>query len=343
MREWLSRRLNAIWYDGGAGRLLLKPLSVLYGYITNRRKARYRDGHAPSYKLPVPVIVVGNITAGGTGKTPVVIWLTNELTAAGLQPAVISRGYGSRPGTGVCRVSKETSAAQAGDEPVLIARRTTANVYVDTNRVEAAQAAIADGASVIIADDGLQHYRLQRDFEIAVVDAARGFGNGELMPAGPLRESVARLDEVNLTLWHDSGSTEKTHAAERLAFTLGGHTLSALDRDATMSLAAAAEYDWVAMAAIGHPARFFAELARYGLRCENVALPDHASADVYPIERYRGRKILVTEKDAVKLHGRSSDIWTLPVEVMMPEDQARAITTEILACCQKELESGSHE
>lgn len=285
-------------------------------------------------KLPVPVIVVGNITVGGTGKTPVVIWLVEALKRNGLQPAVVSRGYGSSAGSQARKVSVDDRAEEVGDEPLLISSRTSAPVYVHTDRVLAAQRAIAEGADVLVADDGLQHYRLARDVEIAIVDARRGFGNEHLLPRGPLREPITRLDKVDITFWHCPSLELDSGSPDRDRFTLAGGQIRALNGQGSMSLDEAKKHGWVAMAAIGHPERFFSMLNDLGVRCDAVALPDHAEAAAYPLLEYAGRKILVTEKDAVKLRGSEADIWLLPVDVVMPEGKASAAVEKILNLCQ---------
>ncbi|HNP65164.1 MAG TPA: tetraacyldisaccharide 4'-kinase, partial [Woeseiaceae bacterium] len=194
--QWIQK----VWYEGAWSGLVLLPLSWLYGLALLIRSALYRYGALRTFKAPAPVIVVGNITAGGTGKTPTVLWLVQELGARGFKPGIVSRGYGgSKSGTSM-RVDADSDPAVVGDEPVLLARRAQCPVAVDADRVRAATMLVDDGVNVIVADDGLQHRRLARDYEICVVDGSRGLGNRRLLPAGPLRESARRLDHVDRVL-----------------------------------------------------------------------------------------------------------------------------------------------
>ncbi len=179
---------------------LLWPLSLLFGYLSKRRRLQYQSGEKSSYKAEVPIVVVGNITAGGNGKTPVVVWLVEELKSLGFKPGVVSRGYGGKAEAYPLLVDKETPAQQCGDEPSLIARRTGVPVAVDPVRANAVKALSDFNLDVIITDDGLQHYALQRDIEIAVVDGKRRYGNQKLLPLGPLREGMERLRQVDFII-----------------------------------------------------------------------------------------------------------------------------------------------
>ncbi len=330
MRDIVTRYLNRVWYGGAQSGWWLQPLARLFEWQVNKRRARFRQDAEAVHKLPVPVIVVGNISVGGTGKTPVVIWLTSLLQDAGMSPAVVSRGYGGTQSTRPRLVEPDSLAQEVGDEPVLIAQKTRCPVWVDRDRVRASEAAVAAGADVVIADDGLQHYRLGRDLEIAVVDAERRFGNGRLLPAGPLREPLDRLHEVDLTLWHcqDLGAARDT---DKLVFTLRGDTLTSLrtGEQQAFPIANHAGPSWVAMAAIGHPQRFFTSLSERGLIFEPVALADHAKTADYPFARYPGQRFVVTEKDAVKLGSVDADIWVANVELCMPEKQKEMLESDL--------------
>src|SRR3954470_6647981 len=191
MRSGIERT----WY-GGAGSLWLAPLSFLYGALMGLRSVLYRLGLRHTVRVSVPVIVVGNLTVGGTGKTPLVAWLAQQLASCGMRVAIVSRGYGGRA-RGVNRVTVLWRASEGGDEPLLLARRSQATVFIGRDRVAAAKAAVADRADIVISDDGLQHLALKRDCEIVVIDGQRGFGNGCRLPRGPLRESPGRLRRVN--------------------------------------------------------------------------------------------------------------------------------------------------
>ena len=202
MHDWLQR----VWYGGERAPWWLRSLAALYGALSSVRRNAYARGWLRAHRGGCPLIVVGNITVGGTGKTPLVIWLAGELTALGLKVAVITRGYGSEAHAGVLCVNADSCACAVGDEALLIFRRAQLPVYVCRDRLAAARAAVAAGAQVVIADDGLQHLRLARDFEIALIDAARGLGNGALLPAGPLREPPARLGSVGAVVLTGAGA-----------------------------------------------------------------------------------------------------------------------------------------
>ena len=191
----LRSQIEAMWY-GGEGPLWLAPFSLLYGAVMAFRSLLYRIGLRHRVRMKVPVVVVGNLTVGGTGKTPLVAWLSMKLSAVGMRVAIVSRGYGGRA-RGVTRVTVHSRPSEVGDEPLLLARRAQATVFVGKDRVAAAKAAVADGADIVLCDDGLQHLALMRDCEIVVIDGQRGFGNGCLLPRGPLRELPRRLRRVN--------------------------------------------------------------------------------------------------------------------------------------------------
>ena len=307
------RAIERIWYDGSPVAWLLLPLAALFWVASGLRRAAYRAGVAATHRLPVPVIVVGNITVGGTGKTPLVVWLAAHLAARGWRPGVVSRGYGARVERPT-PVDSASDAALAGDEPVLIARRAGCPVVVDRDRVRGATWLCAQaGCDLVIADDGLQHYRLARDLEIAVVDGTRRFGNGLLLPAGPLREGRARLRSVDLVV------TNGTPAAGEHGMSLVPGPLYALASPGRReSLGAWRGRAVVAVAGIGNPERFFRTLEQAGLVVERRAFPDHhryRAADVAsPAD---GRPVLMTEKDAVKCRSFAAPAhWVLPVDAV---------------------------
>ena len=198
--EWLHR----VWYEGGNGYLLLLPLAGLYWLILRLRRLLYDCGVFRSYEVGAPVIVVGNITAGGTGKTPTTLWLSRALRERGFNPGIVSRGYGGSKSASPMRVDAASEPAAVGDEPVLLARRSGCPVAVDRDRVRAAEMLIEDGADIIVADDGLQHRRLRRDYEICVIDGTRWLGNRLIIPAGPLRETTRRAGKCR----SDSGQRQ---------------------------------------------------------------------------------------------------------------------------------------
>ncbi|MGH8481671.1 MAG: tetraacyldisaccharide 4'-kinase, partial [Nevskiaceae bacterium] len=203
MKTWLTRR----WYGTAKAPWFLRPLAALFGFVARLRRRR-QQAQAREQRLPVPVVVIGNIAVGGTGKTPFVIWLVERLREWGWRPGVVSRGYGGNAPRWPQQVKPDSEPAVVGDEPVLIARRAGCPVFVGPDRVLAAQRLLASGGvDIVVSDDGLQHYRLWRDLEIAVVDATRGLGNGRLLPAGPLREPASRLAEVALVVANGPGWT----------------------------------------------------------------------------------------------------------------------------------------
>ena len=311
--------LNDIWYGERSGIWLL-PLAWLYGAVVRLRRWAYRHGFLHRCKAAVPVIVVGNISVGGTGKTPLVIWLVERLVAAGHRPAVISRGYRSTAGRGPVAVTATATAAEVGDEPLMIARRTNVPVFVGSDRCGDAVAAVRAAATIIVTDDGLQHYRLRRDLELAVVDGEREFGNRRLLPAGPLREPLSRIDAVDMVLRQVSQPSDDN------AFWLRGDTLVAVHGNARQPLAALAGKPVVAVAGVGNPERFFDRLRAARLGVTPVVLDDHAPAAAYPLEDYVDATVIVTEKDAVKLgERRHKSLWYLPVEAELSKHATKRL------------------
>ncbi len=265
-------------------------------------------------RLPVPVIIVGNISVGGTGKTPVVIALTEALRAAGRTPGVISRGYGGSE-RGPALLPGDATPGRFGDEPVLIALRSRVPVAIGRDRPAVAQLLLAQHPEidVLVSDDGLQHYRLRRDVEIVVVDAQRRFGNGLLLPAGPLREPVSRLAEVDVVLVN--GST----APDESGLVLQADAVVAMDGTGSWPLADFAGETVHAVAGIGHPPRFFATLRAAGIEVIEHGFPDHHQFTPDDLEFGDSRKVLMTEKDAVKCRAFSRAGWfAVPVAATLP-------------------------
>lgn len=324
-------RLDDTWYGSSALGTLLQPLAILYGLVVRLRRQAYRRGWLASGHPGVPVIVVGNLTVGGAGKTPLVAWLATRLCAAGLHPGIVSRGYGGVPQRRPLRVVADGDPAITGDEPLLLARRTGLPVVVCVDRLQAARAAVAAGADVVIADDGLQHYALRRDVEIVVVDGQRRWGNGRLLPAGPLREPLSRLDDVDLVL--SNGGEPRAGEA---GFSLQLRDMVSLadgSRRALDSLAGQAVWS---VAGIGNPARFHAALAAFGIRPQAVPVADHGRVDLARLREEASWPILMTEKDAVKYpQWRDPDSWYLPAELRMV-GQSEAL---LMACIASRLEA----
>lgn len=279
----------------------LTPLAWVFAIIVSARRALYGARLLGSVKLPVPVIVVGNITAGGAGKTPLVIALAQALAARGFHPGVVSRGYG-RTSRDVTVVDATSAAGDVGDEPLLMSQRGL-HVAVGARRTEAARALLRahEECDVIIADDGLQHYALARDLEIAVIDGARGLGNRRLLPAGPLREKPARLSSVDVIVVNEpvDGVQTRFRASTFAMHTVAREFVNVTDASRTAALNAFAGQRVHAIAGIGHPARFFAMLRALGVEPVMHAFRDHHTftRDDLPDD---ASVILMTEKDAVK-------------------------------------------
>jgi len=310
----LASLLPRCWYSGCSLRFLLAPLAALFFLAVVLRRMAYRSGVLMTVILPVPVIVVGNITAGGTGKTPLTLKLVEWLREAGYRPGVVSRGYGGRD-AGVQAVVRDSDPAGCGDEPVLIAKRAGCPVWIGRQRAEAARQMLANHpeVDVVIADDGLQHYALGRDVEVAVVDGKRGFGNGWPLPAGPLREPRSRLDRVDAVVVN-GGVAEVLHMT---APVFAMQLVSAGLRGVRDPLRQARPDDLLgqrvqALAGIGNPERFFDQLRRLGLDAAPHVFPDHH--DYTPSDLPAGT-LVMTEKDAVKCAAFApDDAWYLMVD-----------------------------
>lgn len=329
-RSRMERLANAIWYGDSLLRFLLLPLSLLFAVAVAARRGLYRLGILRSYRAPLPVIVVGNISVGGTGKTPVTLWLVRQLSAAGMAPAIISRGYGGAGSNDVLRVSADSDPEIVGDEPLLLAIRSGVPVFVDRNRVRAAKAASDSGANVIISDDGLQHYALQRDAEVIVIDGQRGFGNGYMLPAGPLREPSSRLAAADCLMVQLSGADARARygnrATDKVAvsrFSLQGDTLRQVAGEAEKPVSEVAGKTVRAVAGIGNPQRFFDYLASKGIDAKGVALADHAAIEAQDICFDDELDVIMTEKDAVKCRTIASDRhWYLPVTLELLDNES---------------------
>lgn len=304
----MGAALQRAWVRRGPLAVLLWPLSLLFAAVSSLRRLLYRHQVLKSESAGIPVVVVGNVLAGGAGKTPVVIALVEHLKAQGLKPGVVSRGYGRR--TSGCReVTAASAAADVGDEPLLIATRCAVPVFVAARRIDAARAlrAAHPGVQVIVCDDGLQHHALKRDIEICVFDE-RGAGNGWLLPAGPLREPWPR--PVDLVL-RPAGAGFGGFDVSR---TLAEHAVRA---DGTRTtLAQLGQQPCNAVAGIARPEAFFAMLRERGVPLANAqALPDHYDFDSNPVSLYAGFSLICTEKDAVKLWRTRPDAWAVPLVV----------------------------
>lgn len=307
--------------------LLLAPLGWLWCRLARHRLLTYRKGFKHGERLPVPVIVVGNITAGGSGKTPLTLWLARMLHAAGWRPAVLSRGYGAKVKGKPRRVRVDSLASEVGDEPLLLKRRLgeAVEVIVHPERARAGRLAIELGADVLLLDDGLQHLKLARDIEIAVIDGVRGLGNGRCLPAGPLREPAERLREVDAVVVQGTPS-EAGQWGMRL---VPGAAVNLVD-GVTQPLTAFRGQPCDALAGIGHPERFFAMLRGLGLEIEGHALADHHPFSAADLAAFAARPLLMTEKDAVKCRSYAQpNHWYVPVEAEVDAGLAEFILSRL--------------
>ncbi len=328
MRAFLEKKLVQHWYTKQQSfsyngfHCLLLPLSWIFSVLSSVRYWLFQRGIFAAHQLNMPVIVIGNISVGGTGKTPLVIWLAAQLKQAGYTPGIISRGFG---GKYQGEVHTDSKPNEMGDEPVLIAQRTLCPVFVGKNRVLAGQVLLKayPQCNVIISDDGLQHYRLKRDVEIAVVDSQRLFGNKCLIPAGPLREPVKCLNTV------DAVVVNGTATELEQAFTMhmqAGQFTNVANRQMTASVTDFQHKNVMAIAGIGNPERFFQQLVAMGLPCQTQAYPDHYAFQEADFNAFEADIVLMTEKDAVKYCEFTNaellaKLWYLPIDAVLPQGE----------------------
>jgi tetraacyldisaccharide 4'-kinase len=326
--RWLERE----WQRLGGGALVLLPFSLLVMVVVALRRFAYRAHLFKSWRAPVPVVVVGNITAGGTGKTPLTLAVVDALMRRGFTPGVVSRGYGRVPGglndpLGVVRVYPQVATPEHfGDEPVLIARRSGVPVFISPNRPAAARALLEahPEVNVLVSDDGLQHYALARDVEIAVVDGERRFGNGLMLPAGPLREPVSRLGSVDAVVVN-GGWSDSVPGPRQFAMTLGGERFVSVAGNQQLTTQefeiAARGRNVAAVAGIGYPDRFFEHLARLGVKAKAHPFPDHHAFQPKDLKIPGAEVIVMTEKDAVKCAAfADARMWYLRIEAILPPE-----------------------
>lgn len=303
-----AERLQRAWYEGHPALAVLRPLEALYRRVVKARRERFLNGESDSYRAPVPVIVVGNITVGGTGKTPLILWLIEHCRARGLRVGVVSRGYGAKPPSTPWRVLPGQSAREAGDEPLLIVQRTGVALMIDADRPRAVRALLAaEPLDLILCDDGLQHYHLARDLELVLVDAARGLGNGRCLPAGPLREPAERLQAVDAVLYNGAPSD----SPQGYAFNLRPAALVELSSGAVWPLGHFPPGQQLhAVAGIGNPQRFFTTLEALHWRPIPHPFLDHASYSPQQLTFSPELPLVMTEKDAVKCRAFAPPGWS---------------------------------
>ncbi len=314
--------MEGVWARRGAPTWALWPFSALFCAAVALRRRAYGHGLFRRQRLPRPVIVVGNLSVGGTGKTPLVAWLAQHARARGLRPGILARGYGGRSRHWPRRVSPGDRAREVGDEPLLLSRTTGVPVVVGPDRVAAGRL-LGDACDLLISDDGLQHYALERDLEIAVVDGERRLGNGLCLPAGPLREPPRRLAEVDLVV-----ANGRPAAGEFTMYLRLGEAVSLTDPGDRRPLTSFIPRRPLAMAGIGHPQRFFTALAAAGLDCETHAFPDHHPFSAADLAPFSGRPLLMTAKDAVKCEPfGGADMWYVPAQAVPEQAFVHRIDT----------------
>ena len=330
--------LQQRWYEDRPPPWWTLPLAALYGGVVRVRRALYRRGWLRAQRLPVPVVVVGNIVAGGAGKTPATIALVEALRARGFKPGVVSRGYGGTARAPIL-LDAQPDPAAVGDEPALIRMRTGVPVAIGADRPVAAALLPGEGVDVIIADDGLQHYALARDIEVCVVDAARGLGNGRLLPAGPLREPPGRLEEVDFVVANAGDATGAQLAVGRpgsqcitsaIPMRLHGDVARNLGDGSLRPLTDFSGSRIHAVAGIGHPPRFFDALRAFGIEVKEHAFADHHRYAAGDLDFGNGLPVLMTEKDAVKCRAFAQPgWWSVPVTGELPDAFFDAIAARI--------------
>lgn len=309
--NWLEKR----WYSSNPSILLL-PFEWLFRLLVALRRLAFRLGLMPSYAVTVPVIVVGNISVGGTGKTPLVIWLVSLLQKAGYRPGIVSRGYGGKAERWPQQVRPDSDPVMVGDEPVMLAQRCACPIIAAPDRVAAANALLNHSkCDLIITDDGLQHYRLKRDIEIVVIDGERRFGNGHCLPAGPLREPQARLNDVDFVVANGLAGRGE------FAMSLEEAGLRSLANDGGVAIFDEFVGQRVhALAGIGNPQRFFQLLRSRGLEVIEHSFPDHHNYQPQDLDFDDALPILMTEKDAVKCRRFANrQMWYVPINAHLPE------------------------
>ncbi|MCY4144032.1 MAG: tetraacyldisaccharide 4'-kinase [Gammaproteobacteria bacterium] len=328
-RTTFESYLNKQWYSQSRSAKLLSPCSWIFGQLVRRRRRKFLSGKKVVWSAPVPVCVVGNLTVGGTGKTPLVAWLADWLTARGARVGIVSRGYGGSSSYPL-EVTESTSVREAGDEALLLARRTKCPVVVDPRRVAATQTLLSNHAiDLVLSDDGLQHYALGRDIEVLVIDGARGHGNGMLLPAGPLREPIDRIESVDWVVANGKPSRLVDHEwvmhfVAREMVNVATETTVCVDKFREMHGAKVS-----AMSAIGNPARFKETLVDLGFRPSLTAFKDHYRFKDDDFNHVQNGVLVVTEKDAQKIRELpqvAPDTWFPRIEIQFDGDVDRHLS-----------------
>ncbi len=324
----MNSRVDRLWYGSRRPLWLLWPLAWLYRYVAERRKRKSLEALTRKPSLAAPVIVVGNITAGGTGKSPLTAWLVDTLRSEGWHPVILTRGYGGRAEHYPLKVTTGMSAEVAGDEPVMLASMTGCAVVVDPNRVRGAEWAIEQQlGDILVCDDGLQHYQLPRELEIAVFDGERGIGNGAPIPVGPMREPVSRLATVDFVIFNGEPKVPLPVAhPNTYVMSLEPWVLRHLGSGETRALSWLAGKQIRAVAGIGNPSRFFNTLKVLGAEVRGGSFTDHHQFRQGDLEVNEGEILVMTAKDAVKCQAFAHErCWVLEVAATMPPSFREAL------------------
>jgi len=322
----LQQWLETVWYKKGItsalGKFLLLPLTALYCTINGFQRWYQIRNRSKSYQPPCSVIVVGNITVGGTGKTPLTIYLVKLLQQAGYKPAIITRGYGGKATSWPQSVTSETDPILAGDEAVLMANRTNVPVYAGADRLLSIEKLLeSHSCNVIISDDGMQHYKLPRDIQIAVIDGKRKFGNGYCLPSGPMREPKERLNNCDLIVVNGAFEKETSKEKQWLNMMFAGDVLVNLQTGENRAIQKITGKTVHAVTGIGNPQRFYHSLEQGGLELITHSFPDHHGFQLDDLTFNDDLLIVMTEKDAVKCKAFANDhCWYLPVTATLDED-----------------------
>ena len=314
--ETSSSMVVDAWYNKSLWLYLLTPFSLIYSFVASRRRRKFLSGKRNSWKPDTPIIIVGNITIGGTGKTPLVKYIANELRDLGYKPGIVSRGYGGNY-SGTHEVNSTSTYKETGDEAQILSKLNLP-FYLDRNRPRAVKSLVENNdCDVVIADDGLQHYQLGRDIEIVVIDGARRLGNASCFPAGPLRESSARLKSVDFIV-NNGGPTSE---GENL-MTISPANFVHLNSNKSYSVNSWPMHNQVhAVAGLGNPGRFFDTLTRLGFEVIRHSFPDHHKFNQKDLYFLDNLPIIMTEKDASKCkHFGNTKIWYLTIEAELPNE-----------------------
>ena len=313
--QWIIK----VWYQGSNWKYFLKPLSWIYYAFISLRIILYKKGLMKIQRSNYPIIIVGNITVGGTGKTPITIWLANHFIDMGYRPAILTRGYKGKIGDIPIEVSKESNPERVGDEAIMIASKLKCPVIAHPDRNLSLRYVSDKNIDFIISDDGLQHYQMDRDYEILIVDNERMYGNNLLLPAGPLREPISRLSRVNLVLKNAESEDAKNN---NNLFRLVGKTAINLITGDSKLLVDFASTKIHAVAGIGNPSRFFRSLKKVGLDVYEHPFEDHREYKSSDLSFNDENEIIMTEKDMVKCKRFANPrMWFVPVEVQFYQNE----------------------